>query len=470
MKKLIIIITTLCFAQFVNAQNIEGIWIGKIKLGKSNKEIVFKFDIHKKDDVYETTIDIPTQRVAGLNPKKTTYINKELIIDGSNLGIGYKGVYNTATKVFTGTFKEGVNTIPLTLKQEADEPVIEVKKRPQEPNKPFPYESNDVAFNNIDAGITLAGTVTKPSKGNKHPAVILISGSGPSDRDETFAGHKPFLVLSDYLTKQGILVLRYDDRGTGKSTGDHSNATTYDFALDAKSAINYLKSRSDVDLDRIGIIGHSEGGIIAPLVANMMKNDIAFIISLAGTGIPGSELSLAQSKSLRPFPVPDEAAYENAIREAISIASKKRDPKIIKQQLSKHYQSKIKPILLTAIKSEKQVDQIINQFVEMRATPWSQFFYNYNPAKAYKKVKCDVLALYGTKDTQVLASTNAVALENALKKGKTKRYSVKVLENLNHLFQEAKTGKMSEYETIEQTISPLALNEISTWIHQTINK
>jgi pimeloyl-ACP methyl ester carboxylesterase len=445
------------------------VWSGTAKVGKG-KEITFKFDIKRVGQDYKTIISIPSARVSGLEPKQTTFKNDKLIVDGSNLGLRYEGDYSKEKQEFKGQFNEGPNIISLTLKKGQVEQKISKSNRPQEPVKPYPYLGEEVTFTNKKANVVLAGTFTKPKKEGKYPVALLISGSGPSDRDETFANHKPFLVLSDYLTRKGIAVLRYDDRGRGSSTGDFSKATTLNFANDAASAIAYLKTRNDVDFDNIGIIGHSEGGIIAPIVANKMKKDIAFIISLAGTGIPGSELSLIQSKTLRPFPVPDEVAYETAIRKAITIASKKGERKEIKKELLQHYNESIMPILQNVVGSKEQAAQIINQVVETRTTPWSRYFYNYNPADEYKKVKCPVLALYGTKDTQVLANINAPALEAALKKGKTKDYEVKVFDGLNHFFQEAETGKMSEYETIEQTISPQALNKISNWIFNTIQR
>ncbi len=446
-----------------SAQNIEGVWTGTAKVGAA-KEITFNFIIAKEQQAYATIIAIPSQRVSGLRPEQTTFKDNVLFIDGSNLGFQYRGTYDPTIETFTGEFKEGFNTIVLLLKRATTKSEGAESRRPQEPEVPLPYFNEEVVFRNEKAQLNLSGTFTRPHGTRKYPVVLLISGSGPSDRDETFAGHKPFLVLSDYLTKKGIAVLRYDDRGRGASTGDYASATTLDFAKDAASAITYLKTRSDINSKHIGIIGHSEGGIIAPIVANMLEEDVSFIISLAGTAIPGSELSLLQSQSLRPFPVPDEEAYENAIRKVIAIASKPGPRAEIKAELLTQYHAEIAPILNKVTGSQEQTNQIINQFVENRTTPWSRYFYNYNPADEYKKVTCAVLGLYGTKDTQVTAEINAPALEKALKNGRTIDFEVKKLEHLNHLFQECETGAMSEYETIPQTFAPSALQEISNWI------
>ena len=269
--------------------------------------------------------------------------NDSLIIDFSNFGMKYFGKFNASHSEINGKVVEGINAFPLTLNRKNIEKAT-WQTRPQESKKPYTYSAENVNFQNKKDEIVLAGTFTRPKAKGKYPVAILISGSGPQDRDETFSGHKPFLVLADHLTRQGIAVLRYDDRGFGESTGIHSKATTYDLATDAISALEYLKTRTDVDSKNIGIIGHSEGGIIAPLAANR-TNDVAFIVSLAGTGISGTELSVMQSKEMRPFPVPNETDYEQAIRTAIKIAQQDKDISEIKPELSDHYNATIAPIL-----------------------------------------------------------------------------------------------------------------------------
>ena len=298
----------------VLSQDISGNWNGTTKRG--DKEITFVFKIKQENATYSTTMDVPTFRIAGIKPSATTFTNGKLIIDGSNVGMNYTGVFNTEAQQFEGIYKEGGIEMVLNLKKGTIK--IEDSKRPQEPVKPYPYYEEEVIFKNNEANITLAGTLTLPNKNGKFPVVILISGSGPQDRDESFMGHKPFLVLSDYLTRQGIGVLRFDDRGVGESTGNFGKATTEDFSKDVLSAIAYLKTRNDVDIKNIGLIGHSEGGIIAPLAANNSK-DVAFMVLLASTGISGTELSVMQSKTLREFPVKDEVAYEKNTRKAIAI-------------------------------------------------------------------------------------------------------------------------------------------------------
>ncbi|MCF8272695.1 MAG: alpha/beta fold hydrolase [Flavobacteriaceae bacterium] len=445
----------------VNAysQDIEGDWSGKTKRGE--KLITFVFKIKQENSKYSTTMEIPTFRVSGIKPSATTYTNGKLIIDGSNVGMSYVGVFNNEAQQFEGTYKEGGIEMVLNLKKGAVK--IEDSRRLQEPVKPYPYYEEEVVFKNTEANIALAGTLTLPSENGKFPIVILISGSGPQDRDESFMGHKPFLVLSDYLTRQGIGVLRFDDRGQGESTGDFGNATTEDFSKDVLSAIAYLKTRNDVDIKNIGLIGHSEGGIIAPLAANNSK-DVAFMVLLASTGISGAELSVMQSKILRQFPVKDEVAYEKDTRKAIAIVISNKSESEIKSELTKHYNDFLRPILTSLNVPEKNINLFIESQLKTSLKPWSRYFLQYNPADEIEKLQIPVLSLNGSKDTQVNAKINQNGIRQALIKGGNKDYKIIELENLNHFFQECETGKMDEYRKIEQTFSPRALNEISSWI------
>ena len=462
MRKITTSIFLILITLNAKAQKITGSWSGKVKISEE-KTLEFNFHISKDGDNYTTIIDIPTNRVTGLKPKATGFKNDTLFINGSNLGIKYEGVVNWNTQKITGNFSESGNTIPLSLEKLKEKPKA-VARKPQEPIKPYPYKEEDVSFKNNAADITLSGTFTKPNAKKKYPVVILITGSGPQDRDQTFSGHKTFLVLADYLTRQGIAVLRYDDRGTSESTGDFSAATTEDFANDVVAAVNYLKTRDDVDTQNIGLIGHSEGGIIAPLAANKMKNDIAFIVSLAGTGIMGSELVYNQVISMRAFPVPNEEAFNLSMRKAIDIASSSKDLPEIKLELKEHYTKEVAPILRPMLGSEERTEQIINGLIEARTTTWIRYFYNYNPADEYAKIKIPVLSLNGSKDTQVPAKIHQEGIRKALEKAGNKKSEIIELKGLNHLFQVAGTGKMDEYIKIDQTFSPNALKIISNWI------
>ncbi len=441
------------------SQDITGDWNGKTKRG--DKLITFVFKIEQENSKYSTTMSVPTFRVSGVKPSTTTFTKGKLVIDGSNVGMRYVAIFNNETQQFEGTYKEGGIELKLNLKKGAIK--VEDSRREQEPLKPYLYYEEEVSFKNTEAKISLAGTLTLPNENEKFPVVILISGSGPQDRDESFMGHKPFLVLSDYLTKQGIGVLRFDDRGHGKSTGDFGSATTEDFSKDVLSAIAYLKTRNDIDINNIGLIGHSEGGIIAPLAANNSK-DIAFIVLLASTGTSGAELSVMQSKTLREFPVKDEVAYEKNTRKAIAIVTSNKSESAIKIELTKHYNDFLRPILTSLNVPEEKINSAIDSQVKTSLKPWSRYFLQYNPADEIEKLKIPVLSLNGSKDSQVNAKINQEGIRKALIKGGNKDYKIVELKNLNHFFQECETGKMDEYRKIEQTFSPIALKEISNWI------
>ena len=464
--KTIIVFAIVVTMSIVSAfsQDISGDWNGEAKRGE--KLITFVFKIEKENSKYSSTMSVPTFRVSGIKPSTTTFIDGKLLIDGSNVGMNYKGIFNMESQQFEGTYKEGGLEMILNLKKGAIK--IEDLRRPQEPVKPYPYYEEDVVFKNIEAKVSLAGTLTLPNKNEKFPVVILISGSGPQDRDESFMGHKPFLVLADHLTKQGIGVLRFDDRGHGESTGDFGNATTEDFSKDVLSAITYLKTRNDVDIKNIGLIGHSEGGIIAPLVANNSK-DVAFMVLLASTGISGTELSVMQSKTLRQFPVKDEIAYEKNTRKAIAIVTSNKSDLEIKNELTTHYNAFIQPILTSLNVPEKKINLFIESQLKRSLKPWSRYFLQYNPADEIEKLQMPVLSLNGSKDTQVNAKINQEGIRKALIKGGNKDYEIIELENLNHFFQECETGNMDEYRKIEQTFSPTALKEISNWIFKRID-
>lgn len=457
--KQIITSLLLLFSISTFSQDISGKWSGTIESGKS-EPVVFNFTFEKNGGNYTTTIDIPAMRVENLKPKSTTFTDKKLLVNGENLGIKYEGVFNQDLQQIEGTFTEGVNELKLNLKK-SEIKAENIAKRSQEPVKPYPYIEEEVTFYNKKEGISLSGTLTLPDTKSKYPVVILISGSGPQDRDETFYQHKPFLVLADFLTRQGIAVLRYDDRGAGKSTGDHSLATTKDLATDVVSAVEYLKSRKEIT--QIGLIGHSEGAIIAPMVANLNQK-ISFIIMLGGSGIPGSEVSLYLAKKNRGFPVQDEQAYDIAIRKAIIIASSAKDLAEIKKELRVHYNETIVPMLKPIVNSDKKIEEIITNLIDMRISPWNRFFYSYNPATELEKISCPILVLNGSKDIQVEPKINQDGIRNALIKGKNKDFTINELPNLNHLFQECKTGEMNEYSSIEQTIAPFVLKRISDWI------
>lgn len=442
------------------SQDLPGVWHGTAKT-PDDKEVLFVFLFEENENGLATTMAVPTFNVSGIKPKSTSLEEGKLIIDGSELGMKYEGLWNKSTNQIEGTYKEGGVNLVLTLKK--GNPKMAKINRPQEPVKPYPYYEEQVVFENTEAGIKLSGTFTKPKKNGKYPVVILISGSGRHDRDGSMMTHRPFLVLSDYLTRNNIAVLRYDDRGFGQSTGDFSKSTTADFAQDALSAVTYLKSRNDIEPDQIGFIGHSEGGIIAPLAANQSE-DVDFIITLAATGIPGREVAVQQSKSLRPFPVQDEVSFEQNVRKSIDIVISDMEISEKRNALYTHNKAYLTPVLKSLGATDHNIEAFIKKETESVLKPWNHYFFNYDPSDEFEKLKIPVLSLNGNKDTQVDATINQNAIKNALIKGNNKNYEIVELENLNHLFQECATGDMNEYKDIVQTMSPIVLKEISNWI------
>jgi len=438
------------------SQTIEGSWYGLLKAEKFELKIVF--NISKTDTLYTVTMDSPDQGVKGIPVSKTEFSNSIVKLFVSSAMVEYSGVF-MGDKII-GTFKQGQATIPLNLSKRP----FEGPKRPQEPRPPFLYSTEEIVFNNSKAGIELAGTLTLPKEGKPKTVVILISGSGPQNRDEEIMNHKPFLLWADYLTKRGIGVLRFDDRGIGKSKGSFALATSFDFSEDVNFAVEYLKGRSDLAGVKIGLMGHSEGGIIAPFVASE-RSDISFLVLLAAPGVKGSEIIVSQQGLIgKASGVPDSEIdkYSIITRNLYSIIDKERNNPGLKKLLSDFIKSNA---------GEDVTENQINQQVNAITTPWMLTFLNYDPADALTRIKIPVIAINGTKDLQVPYEVNLNALEKSLlvaHGGNTdslkKHVTIKSIEGVNHLFQRAETGLPAEYSKIEETISPEVLELISGWI------
>jgi pimeloyl-ACP methyl ester carboxylesterase len=432
--------------------DIDGTWLGTLEVGGIKLRVVFH--ILNTADGLTATMDSPDQGVNGVPATGVTRKGSSLKIELKQKNAAYEGKLSPDLATIDGTYTWRAGNLPLVLKRVKDASTLERHPRPQDPVKPYPYREEDVSYdNNTAQGVTLAGTLTVPPGKGLFPAVLLIPGSGPHDRDETLLGHKVFLVLADYLTRKGIVVLRGDDRGVGKSTGNLADATTADLATDAEAGVAYLKTRSEVDPHKIGLIGHSEGGLIAPMVA-ARNADVAFIVMMAGPGVPGDEILVEQVLLISEASgASHDVAEKNATaeREVVTLVKQEKDNAVLEKDLREKLAGKI---------PEAQIDPTIKQLT----SPWVRYFIAYDPAPALRKVKCPVLAINGEKDVQVPPKQNLPAIRRALEEGGNQHAEADELPGLNHLFQTAKTGVPSEYSEIEETMSPAAMEKIASWI------
>lgn len=369
-----------------------------------------------------------------------------------------------------GSMKQGGATFPVEMSPLAEGQSGE-PNRPQNPKPPFPYTAREVSYSNPADGAALAGTLTVPAEKDfgkgPFPAVLLITGSGPQDRDETLLGHKPFLVIADHLTRHGIAVLRIDDRGVGGSTSPKKmQETTQDFAGDVLAGVQFLKSAPEVAPGSIGLIGHSEGGLIAPMVA-AQSPDVAFIVLLAGPGVSGAQVLEVQMMALaraEGAPDPLVQALGAAQKELLAAATRPQaDP-----QRDAALDAAIGR-LITVQSGGKEVPEpersaAMTAAKKSLSEPWMQAFLTLDPQVALAKVKCPVLALNGGLDTQVIASQNLPEIVRGLVTGGNQDVTARVVPGLNHLFQHSKTGAFSEYAKLEETIAPEVLEAMTAWI------
>lgn len=458
MKKIFFLQIILFLSIFGFSQSaINGFWQGILKYNGQEFHITFNLQKNEEDSL-SAKLNVREQGVVDL-PMDNASIKDSLIKIKSEVAhIIYEGTFVPDSMKIKGTWKQGKTKIPLDLTYTD---TIKVVKHLQEPKKPFPYKEEEVTFNST-GGAVLVGTLTYPSIGENFSAVVMVTGSGPQNRNEEILGHKPFLVIADYLTRNGIAVLRYDDRGTHASKGDYSKATTLDNADDAMAGINFLKTKSQINPKKIGIIGHSEGGIVAPICAAKNK-DVAFIIMLAGPGVSGDQILLAQSELIAKA----EKMNEDSIKMDIEL-SEKIYTVIKKVKSNEKATEKIRKLMTDALpdslKKDLKTSFLIGQQIATLESPWMRFFITFDPQTCLKKTKCPVLALIGEKDLQVPAEQNIPAIEKALIKAKNKDYTVKKLPGLNHLFQHCTTGSPKEYANIEETFSPEVLKMVSDWI------
>jgi fermentation-respiration switch protein FrsA (DUF1100 family) len=454
------VIAALSFAGvgFADAQDLEGetdvtgSWVGTLDAAGQELRLVFHIE---RDDAGQLsgTMDSPDQGAYGLVLSAVEEAEDGSVrFEFSMAAAEFTGRFSDDRRTIDGSWAQGGASLPLLLERTDAEALAPA--RPQEPEPPLPYEALEVEFENPAAGIRLAGTFTIPAGDGPHPAVALLSGSGPQDRNSTVFGHQPFLVLADYLTRHGIAVLRFDDRGIGSSTGDFALATTPDFASDALAAVAFLQTRSEVDPEKIGLVGHSEGAIVAPMAANQ-GDDVAFAVLLASTGVNGRELLVMQAKAMnRAAGLPDAVVEQRAeVQESVlDVAVVAENDSVAAEQA----RTILADAGLTGDAAEGQIRWLLS--------PWMKYFLVYDPLPALRDLSIPVLALNGEKDTQVPPTENLLPVEEALLEGGNPDVTAEVLPGLNHLFQTAETGVPAEYAGIEETFSPAALEKIATWI------
>jgi uncharacterized protein len=432
----------------------EGVWQGALE----GNGMRLRLQLHVSHDDQKqlvAALDSPDQGVSGLPAihviQKDAAFHFEIpVVSGV-----YDGTLNAEKTAITGSWTQ--NNVEQKLDFRRSDQLLELV-RPQNPVKPYPYKEEEIAFPNGKAKISLAGTLTLPRAPGPFPAAVLLSDSGPHDRDETIVGHRPFLVLADHLTRKGIAVLRFDKRGIGKSTGDYANATTEDFAGDAEAALAYLKTRKEIDPKRTGLIGHGEGGMIAPLVA-VHSSDVAWIVLLAGPGLNGEDTLLLQSELiLKTAGVDDDqiAKTREFNKQTYALVRQEKDTATL--------QAKLSDLVENSGMSASLPPAALQSQVRLMVSPWFRFSLDYDPVPTLQKTMCPVLALNGEKDLQVAAKENLAKIQKALQDGGNKDFQTTELPGLNHLFQHSPTGSPTEYGSILETMAPEALNAVSDWV------
>lgn len=442
-----------------------GQWTGMLEVGSFR--LTISFDLSQgSDGTIHTKMNCLEQGIAGL-PVEVVWDENLLKFEITHPAAVFEGQFNEEKNEVNGIFLQNGISLPLILskRKKAEDKVL---TRLQEPLYPYPYIAENIKYLNTSAQVTLAGTLTLPKSEKQCPAVILIAGSGPNDRDETLFGHKPFLVLADHLTRAGIAVLRFDKRGVGESTGNYETATTEDFREDICAGIEYLKNRKEINAKLLGLIGHSEGGIIAPMVAIKSK-DIAWIILMAASGVKGEELLYEQAKLISQVMGMEKekiAQQQQLQRAMFAIVKKENDIEkaelLLREVIAKHVSEQAK--------NKEDVDQetFVSQIKRVN-TSWFRYFLNYDPAVTLGQVNVPVLALNGELDLQVSSKQNLPAIKKSLGDSNTNFTAIEFTK-LNHLFQTCESGSITEYAMLEETISPLALKVITDWIFTTCEK
>ncbi len=451
---LLIFITSSAWA---NTEDIIGSWMGTLSFGNTEVRIAYTIEADPNGTL-SAFLHSVDEAVYNIGVDEVLFEDNQLTLVCEAALSTYKGrlIKGRSSVLFDGHWLQSGLTLELDLR-----PVAEVPRpnRPQDPQPPFPYEQQEVVFENIPAGIQLAGTLTIPEGTGPFPVMVTISGSGPQDRNSNIFEHKPFWVIADYLARSGIAVLRYDDRGVGNSTNSKTEATSADLAGDVIAAVTFLLDHPDIDPNRIGLIGHSEGGLIAPMVATEIE-DIALIVLLAGPGVPGSEILLVQTADILRSRGASEQAIENNsiyLNRVFEILEDNTDDEIAKEKIRQTY---------IQIYGQGPSQELLDAEAQAWTSPWMRFFILYDPGPTLAQVTCPVLALFCELDIQVDPNENLPVMEYILSRAGHTDYLVHELPQLNHLFQTTETGAVEEYAQIEETFAPAALDFIGAWISE----
>lgn len=476
MKKLFLLVLFAAGAIQLHAQDIIGSWAGEIHISGIGLHLVF--NVSKTSDTgYSATFDSPDQKAFGIPCSGIRLTNDSVFINLKKFRINYSGSWSGKDSL-NGIFQQGSSKFPLGMKRitKAEKKMMAAGPvRPQTPKKPYGYYSEDVEYDNADKTLHYGATFTRPDGEGKYPAVIIISGSGTQDRNGTMLGHQPYWVLADYLTKNGIAVLRVDDRGAGKSTlgpNNSKNATSLDFSYDVEASLNYLETRPDVDKKHLGLIGHSEGGIIAPMVAARRK-DVSFIVMWGAPEVGGAAINVEQNVYLLKHQGVDTIAanaFGQLHSQILSLFASSMDEAALDKQIDpvfdawKSHQTD-QTLKALAVKGHSILGaDIYKMYSSLYNVAWWRFMIAYQPETDLAKVKCAVLAINGEKDTQVDAKANLNKIKAVLTRNHNRHFEVVAIPGLNHLLQTAQTGDVSEYEKISETMSPTAMKIISDWI------
>jgi uncharacterized protein len=454
-------------------------WKGELP---SNKKTIIAFHIVKDSSgVLTATMDSPGEGMLGTKCNGVTEKGDSIFIQINAIKAVFEGKYKKPASAIEGRWKQGSVIVPLLLTK-TDLPVKFNKIKTQTPIPPFPYHSTDVEYDNKDKSVHFGATITRPlpmesakPTNEQHPAVILISGSGQQNRDGAILGHKPFAVIADFLTRQGYIVLRVDDRKTGKTTGDVKNATSVDFAKDVEASLDFLLQQEEVDKNKIGLIGHSEGGMIAPMVA-VQRKEISFLVLLAAPGYPNMEIMADQNESIlvqSGYTVESAARYKAFYRKLVAAIITSASDSIALQkgvQYFKEWQKTEKESIVTSLSGVPQTntpEKFAKVFVSQLSAAWWKFFLKYDPQPTLQKLKIPVLALNGSKDIQVMPRSLQY-IKKALQQSGSKKYNVEEMPELNHLFQQCYYCTTAEYAQLEESFSPKALEKIGEWLQRVI--